>query len=134
MLAFFKTPVGALMFKQTRVLWAGMVLTFFIELVALSPIIYMLNTYDRVVTSRSLVTLISLTVVLVLVYMFSGTMEWVRTQIMVRLALKLDWELGPDVFDAAYRNHTKNKDVNIHQLLGDLVSFKQFITSGPAWP
>ena len=132
MVAFVKTPVGALLFKQTRVLWASMVLTFFIELVALGPIIYMLNTYDRVVSSRSLVTLISLTVVLVLVYLFSGTMEWVRTQIMVRLALKLDWELGPDVFDAAYRNQTKNRDVNIHQLLGDLVSFKQFITSGPA--
>lgn len=132
MVPFFKTPVGSILFTQSRVLWASFVLTFFIELSAIAPILYMLNTYDRVVSSRSLVTLASITVVLVVLYLFVGLLEWIRTQILVRLALKLDWELAPDVFDAAYRSQLRNKDVNIHQLLGDLLSFKQFMTAGPA--
>lgn len=132
MAAFANTPIGTQLFKQSKVLLSALVLTFIIELAALGPIIYMLNTYDRVVSSRSLVTLLSLTAVLVLVYLFAGILEWIRSQILVRLSLKLDWELAPDVFDAAYRQQIRSKDVNIHQLLGDLISFKQFVSSGPA--
>ena len=99
---------------------------------ALSPVLYMLNTYDRVLSSRSFVTLLSLTAVLLLVFLFSSLLEWLRAQVLIRLALRLDWELGPDVFDAAYRNQLRRKDVNIHQLLGDLLAFKQFVAGGPA--
>ena len=132
MTPFFKTPVGVVLFTQARVLWASFLLTFVIEMIAIAPILYMLNTYDRVLSSRSFVTLVSLTAVLVLVYLFSSLLEWLRAQILIRLALRLDWELAPDVFDAAYRNQLRRQDVNIHQLLGDLLAFKQFVSSGPA--
>ena len=132
MTPFFKSPVGEVLFTQARVLWASFILTFVIEMAAITPILYMLNTYDRVLSSRSLITLISLTTVLVLIFLFSGLLEWLRAQVLIRLALKLDWELAPDVFDAAYRNQLRRRDVNIHQLLGDLLAFKQFVSAGPA--
>lgn len=132
MTPFFKSPVGEVLFTQARVLWASFILTFVIEMAAITPILYMLNTYDRVLSSRSLITLTSLTTVLVLIFLFSGLLEWLRAQILIRLALKLDWELAPDVFDAAYRNQLRRRDVNIHQLLGDLLAFKQFVSAGPA--
>jgi PrtD family type I secretion system ABC transporter len=99
---------------------------------AITPILYMLNTYDRVMSSRSFVTLVSITAVMVLVFLFSSLLEWLRAQVLIRLALKLDWELAPDVFDAAYRSQLRRQDINIHQLLGDLLSFKQFVSAGPA--
>ena len=132
MIPFFKSPVGVVLFTQTRVLWASFILTFVIEVAAITPILYMLNTYDRVMSSRSFVTLVSITVVMVLVFLFSSLLEWLRAQVLIRLALKLDWELAPDVFDAAYRSQLRRQDVNIHQLLGDLLSFKQFVSAGPA--
>lgn len=132
MIPFFKSPVGVVLFTQARVLWASFILTFVIEVAAITPILYMLNTYDRVMSSRSFVTLVSITVVMVLVFLFSSLLEWLRAQVLIRLALKLDWELAPDVFDAAYRSQLRRQDVNIHQLLGDLLSFKQFVSAGPA--
>jgi PrtD family type I secretion system ABC transporter len=132
MIPFFKSPVGVVLFTQARVLWASFILTFVIEVAAITPIIYMLNTYDRVMSSRSFVTLVSITAVMVLVFLFSSLLEWLRAQVLIRLALKLDWELAPDVFDAAYRSQLRRQDINIHQLLGDLLSFKQFVSAGPA--
>lgn len=132
MIPFFKSPVGVVLFTQARVLWASFILTFVIEVAAITPILYMLNTYDRVMSSRSFVTLVSITVVMVLVFLFSSLLEWLRAQVLIRLALKLDWELAPDVFDAAYRSQLRRQDINIHQLLGDLLSFKQFVSAGPA--
>jgi len=132
MIPFFKSPVGVVLFTQARVLWASFILTFVIEIAAITPILYMLNTYDRVMSSRSFVTLVSITAVLVLVFLFSSLLEWLRAQVLIRLALKLDWELAPDVFDAAYRSQLRRQDINIHQLLGDLLSFKQFVSAGPA--
>ena len=121
-----------MLFTQARVLWASFILTFVIEVAAITPILYMLNTYDRVMSSRSFVTLVSITAVMVLVFLFSSLLEWLRAQVLIRLALKLDWELAPDVFDAAYRSQLRRQDINIHQLLGDLLSFKQFVSAGPA--
>jgi len=132
MIPLFKSPVGVVLFTQARVLWASFILTFVIEVAAITPILYMLNTYDRVMSSRSFVTLLSITAVMVLVFLFSSLLEWLRAQVLIRLALKLDWELAPDVFDAAYRSQLRRQDVNIHQLLGDLLSFKQFVSAGPA--
>jgi PrtD family type I secretion system ABC transporter len=132
MIPFFKSPVGVVLFTQARVLWASFILTFVIEVAAITPILYMLNTYDRVMSSRSFVTLVSITAVMVLVFLFSSLLEWLRAQVLIRLALKLDWELAPDVFDAAYRSQLRRQDINIHQLLGDLLSFKQFVSAGPA--
>ena len=111
MTPFFKTPVGVVLFTQARVLWASFLLTFVIEMAAITPILYMLNTYDRVLSSRSFVTLLSLTAVLVLIYLFSSLLEWLWAQILIRLALRLDWELAPDVFDAAYRSQLRRHPV-----------------------
>lgn len=127
-----KTPLGAIVITQRKFFWACMLMTFVIEMIGLMPVIYMLNTYDRVVSSKSMVTLVSLTTVFLLFYAFSGVLEWVRTQMMVRLALRLDWEIAPEVFDAAYRKQLSPEPVNTHQLLNDVAVFKQFLTSAPA--
>jgi ATP-binding cassette subfamily C exporter for protease/lipase len=50
---------------------------------------------------------------------------------MVRLSLRIDWELSADVFDASFRRFVARKNVNVHQLLGDLLALRQFLTGPP---
>ena len=106
-------------------------LTFVIDLLSIAPMLYMMSTMDRVVNTRSMVTLVSLTAIIVAVYIFWSSLEWIRTRLLVNLSLKIDWDLGANIFDASFRRHVGRKNVNVQQLLGDLVSLRNFLTGPP---
>lgn len=107
------------------------ILTFLAEMLSIAPILYMLNVYDRVLSSRSVVTLVSLTILIIGTYIFWSGLEWIRRRMMVRISLRIDWELSSDVFDASFRRFINRKKVNIHQVMSDLVLLRQFLTGNP---
>ncbi len=121
-------PVTAVLNQCRRgfVMMAGLCVV--LELLSLAPIVYMWNSFDRVMSSRSVVTLLSLTVLIVGVYMFWSAMEWTRSRLMVRLSLRIDWELAADVFDAAFRRQAHRRAVNVEQAMGDLLVLRQFLS------
>ena len=126
-----QTPLGKLLQQCKQTFVFMVVLTYVLEALSLAPMVYMLNVYDRVLSSRSGVTLVSLTTVIIGVYVFWMAVEWIRQRLMVRLSLRIDWDLGPDVFDASFRRYVNRKNINVQQLLGDLQSLRQFFT-GPS--
>jgi ATP-binding cassette subfamily C protein len=71
-----------------------------INLLALTGAIYMLQVYDRVIPSRSIPTLIGLTILLVLLFVANGALDLVRSRIMSRVGLGVDEALRDDVFSA----------------------------------
>jgi len=126
-----KTPLAKLLGECKQTFVFMVVLTYAIEILSIAPLVYMLNVFDRVLTSRSGVTLISLTTVIVGVYVFWMALEWIRQRLMVRLSLRIDWDLGPDVFDASFRRYALRQNVDVHQMLGDLMDIRQFLTGAP---
>jgi len=62
------------------------------------------------------------------VYVFWSAIEWIRSRLLVRLSLRIDWDLSADIFDASFRRFAGRKNVNVHQLLGDLTTLRQFLT------
>lgn len=104
------------------------ILTAVVEVLSIVPVLYMLNMYDRVLTSRSEVTLVSLTMLVFGVYVFWSGLEWIQRRMMVRISLRIDWDLAADIFDVSFRRHVNRKKTNVHQVLGDLVSLRQFLT------
>ncbi len=124
-------PLRRLLMQCKGAAGVAFLLTFAIDLLGLTPMLYMMSAYDRVLTSRSGVTLVSLTLVVVGFYVFWSALEWIRARLMVRLSLRIDWELSADVFDASFRRFVARKNVNVHQLLGDLLALRQFLTGPP---
>lgn len=122
-----QTPVGAVFHTVRRGFWFAALLCLVIEMLSLAPIIFMWNAFDRVMTSRSVTTLVSLVVLILGVYVFWSTMEWVRSRLMVRLSLRIDWELAADVFDASFRRHVARKGVKVQQVMADLLELRQFL-------
>ncbi len=112
-------PIRALLF-----------LTFLVELLALVPMVYMLSLFQRAIPTGSYATLISLTLFVVGAYILWGTLEWVRSQILARVALRLDWDHSPDVFDAVFRAQLQKQAINPHQIMSDLSELRSFV-SGP---
>ena len=66
-----------------------------INLLALTGAMYMLQVYDRALTSGSVPTLIALSALAIGLYLFQGVFDILRSQILVRLGGRYDAELAP---------------------------------------
>src|SRR5262245_38418118 len=74
-----------------------------VNILMLAGPIYMLQVYDRVLTSRSVSTLVALSVFLVGAYAFQGTLDFIRNRMVGRSAMLLDQHLALRVHDAVVR-------------------------------
>ncbi|WP_188709642.1 type I secretion system permease/ATPase [Polaromonas eurypsychrophila] len=124
-------PLGDLLRQCRRSFYFVMILTVGIEVLSLAPIIFMLQLFDRVMSSRSEITLVSLLLLVAGVYVLWSALDWIRKRMMVRISMRIDWELAASVFDASFRRYVGRKKVNVNQALGDLLQVRQFLTGGP---
>lgn len=99
-----------------------------INMLMLMPAIYMLQLYDSVLTSRNEMTLLMLTLIMLGAYVFMGTLEYVRTFVLIRVGAQLDMKLNRRVYTAAFEASLKHGDTNAGQALKDLTNIRQFLT------
>lgn len=102
--------------------------SFFINLLMLVPPLYMLQLYDRVITSRSEDTLIMLTLIVVVLFITMSLLEIVRSKILVKVGNKLDSILSQRVFDSLFELANKQPGRATSMPLGDLTQVRQFMT------
>jgi PrtD family type I secretion system ABC transporter len=121
-------PVSELIGQCKRSFMFVALLTMVIEVLSITPIIFMWNLFDRVISSRSLVTLVSLGVLVLLAYGFWSALDWIRTRMMIRISLRMDWDIAAKVFDTSFRRYVARKDVDVHQVMEDVVKLRQFMT------
>lgn len=100
----------------------------FINLLMLTAPLYMLQVYDRVVASRSLETLLFLTLIMVFMFSVMGGLEWVRSRILVRVGNQMDGYLSQRVYSAMFELGVRNPGQRTAQPLNDLTSIRQFLT------
>ncbi|NRP46002.1 MULTISPECIES: type I secretion system permease/ATPase [unclassified Marinobacterium] len=101
----------------------------FINMLMLVPAFYMLQVYDRVVASGSIPTLVVLTILMIILMVTMGGLEWVRSRIMVRVSTRLDTLLGGRLFNASFRQALYSNGANTSaQPLSDMTSLRQFLT------
>src|SRR3954467_9783070 len=74
-----------------------------VNLLMLAGPLYILQVYDRVLSSRSVPTLIALSILLVGAYAFQGTLDLIRSRVVVRSAALLDQHLALAVHSAVIR-------------------------------
>ena len=103
--------------------------SFFVNTLMLVPTFYMIQVSGRVVPSSSTSTLLMLTLILTLLLLTLGSLEWVRSRIMVRISNRLDVLLSRDVYRASFKRslHSGGADATA-QSLNDLTSLRQFFT------
>jgi len=123
-----KKPIDAIIHNCRKSFIFVVIATVVIDLMGLIPMLFMMNVMDKVMTSRSVITLLSLIAVIMGLYLFWSALEWLRGRMMVRLSLRMDWDLSADIFDASFRRYVGRRNINIQQLLGDLTTLRQFMT------
>lgn len=101
----------------------------FINLLMLVPAIYMLQVYDRVVTSGSESTLLMLTLIMAMLMISMGSLEWVRSRILVRVSAKLDKLMNERVYNVSFKQALYSGNAGSGaQPIQDLTSLRQFMT------
>lgn len=107
---------------------AAGIFSFFINALMLVPTIYMLQIYDRVLASRSEVSLWMLTAIMLMMYMLHASLEWVRSRLLVRAGARLESEINQRVFTAAFEANLRKAGGDPRQAIGDLTNIRQFLT------
>jgi len=94
--------------------------SFFINLLMLTAPLYMLQLFDRVLSSRSDATLIALTVIAIIMLLIMGMLEAIRGRVLVRIGARLDERMAARTFSATFRRSLLASEMDRGQALSDL--------------
>lgn len=121
--------------ELTRALWAFRrefyvvgVFSMVANVLLLAPTLYMLQVYDRVLVSRSELTLLALSLITLFLFLVGSFSEWMRSRVLVRTGMKLDEALSTRIFHASFESNLKKFGTGTSKAFGDLVQLRQFLT------
>ena len=121
--------------ELTRALWAFRreflmvgVFSMVANVLMLSPTLYMLQVFDRVMSSRSELTLLAMSLITLFLFGVMAFAEWMRSRVLVRSGVRLDALLGTRVFNASFDAHLAPSRVSPARSFGDLIQIRQFLT------
>lgn len=101
----------------------------FLNLLALAPVAYMMQVYDRVLYSRNITTLVMLTGMVLGLYVLTVFLDYVRTGIMLNAGLKLDARLGDRLFNLSFEAGLRRLPGGASHALSDLRTLRDFLIS-----
>ena len=110
-------------------LWRALGLSLISALLVLMPTWYMLEVYERVVNSRSMMTLAMLTLLVVWVYMVMEVSNWSRSQILLNASHAFDRKMAPRVFQIVYDVNLRGGAAGSIQPMHDFRTVRDFIHS-----
>ena len=131
-LAWGDRPIGRILRAFRREFaWVGF-FSAVSNVLMITPTLYMLQVYDRVMISQNEFTLFAITSIAVLLYVFMSVAEWLRAKLLVRLSLQLDERLSTRVFRSGFLAFLRSRTLNPTECINDLVVIRQFLTGNGA--
>jgi ATP-binding cassette subfamily C exporter for protease/lipase len=121
--------------ELTATLWAFRqeflivgILSFFTNLLMLAPTLYMLQIFDRVLTSQSEMTLLAVSLITLFLFGVMACSEWLRSRVLVRAGMRFDEQLSTRVFNASFEAYLSQSSSSPSRAFGDLIQIRQFLT------
>jgi ATP-binding cassette subfamily C protein len=106
----------------------AVIFSFFINLLMFVSPLYMLQIYDRVVGSRSITTLIAITLLAGFLLVIYSVLESLRSRILVRAGLLFDEKIAEPVFEAIHVGNLRAPNGSHVQCLRDMDTLREFLT------
>lgn len=121
-------PVNALLGQFRRELLGIGIFSMIINLLMLTPTIYMLQVFDRFLKSQNGATLIAVSAIALFLFLIMAFAEWARARVLVRAGVRFDEMLNSEVFRASFSASLRNKNRNLSEAFSDLTNLRQFMT------
>ncbi len=109
-------------------LWVG-IFSLIANVLMLTPTLYMLQLFGRVMKSGSELTLLMMTLFLVFFFGIMAFAEWIRSRLLVRVGVRLDEALNSLVFNASFKAYLNRGRHNVTEAFSDLTNIRQFLTA-----
>jgi PrtD family type I secretion system ABC transporter len=122
------TEVGKALMLSKNAFVGIMIFSAFINILMLTGPLYMLQIYDRVLSSRSMSTLMAMSILMAAMFAFMGFFEFVRSRILVRVGDKLERDLSTRTFKIWMKQGLFGKAGQRNRPLQDLGTLKQFFS------
>ena len=123
-----RTGLSAVLWSFRREFMVVGVFSMVVNLLMLTPTVYMLQVYDRVMVSRSYLTLIVVSLLALFLFGVMAFAEWARSILLVRTGVKLDQALSQRVFKASFLSYLNPSETAPSKAFGDLTVLRQFMT------
>ncbi|MBA6109718.1 MULTISPECIES: type I secretion system permease/ATPase [Pseudomonas] len=123
-----RSELADVLFRLRRSFFALAAFSGVINVMMLTPAIYMLQVYDRALVSRNVTTLTMLTLLVIGLFMLMSALEMIRTRVLIRVGNFLDMDLNRRIFSAAFERNLSRAGGNPAQALQDLAQVRQFLT------
>ena len=124
-----RSELGQLVWRARKeFMWVG-IFSCVYNLLMITPTLYMLQVFDRVMLSKSEVTLIALTLLMLAGLILSSFADWIRTQVLVRTTLRFDQQLNTRILKACFDSRRKGTEEKAQMVFNDLTSMRQLISS-----
>lgn len=107
---------------------SALVVSLAINILMLTGPLFMLQIYDRVLSSRSIPTLVALLGLVVLLYAGMAVLEFIRTRILSRIAHGLDVKVAPSLFQYWLQKSAGGATLG-YRPLTDLGALRSFLSS-----
>ena len=120
-----RQALGELQPYFKRAAWLSVVAS----LLVLAPSAYMLEVYDRVVNSRSHMTLGMLTLLVLAVFVVMEVLDWARGQLMHEASVALDKKMSGRVFNAIFEANLKRLAGGTSQPMSDFRTVREFLNT-----
>lgn len=119
----------------TQVLWSFRrefmvvgVFSMVVNLLMLTPTVYMLQVFDRVLMSQSVTTLVVVSLLTLFLFGVMAFAEWARSILLVRTGVRLDQALSQRVFKSSFLSYLNPADTAPARAFTDLTVLRQFMT------
>lgn len=108
--------------------------SFFINVLMLASPLYMLQIYDRVLTSRSTDTLLFLTIIVISAIAVIGLLDAIRSNLMSRIGLWISQSLSGETLNVSIKRTLRLEQASNVQSLRDLDTVSGFLTTPAIYP
>ena len=110
------------------ILWV-IFLSVLVNILTLSPTLYMLQLYDRVLISQNELTLLFISLIILVFFIVMAISEWLRSGLLITLGLKLDEALNRQIFRVMFDQYLKDRNSKTLESMSDLTNLRQFLTN-----
>ena len=103
-----------------------------VNILMLTGPLFMLQVYDRVLSSGSVPTLVALIAIVMILYAYYGFLEYLRSRLLVRIGRRVEERLRSRVFDVMTAHALRRTPGVGSQPLSDLATIRQYLSGqGP---
>lgn len=127
--AYLNSPIHVALRKCRKGLLYAAFFSLFANILMLTVSVYMMQVFDRVLTSKSMETLVFLTMIALAALLLMSLMDVIRGQVLLRLGGWLERELAPDAYGYAVEA-TLNQRPYRTEGLRDLSQVTSYLSSG----